>query len=224
MDKIELNNAEIKIFNFSNGIQYWGECTNGNIEGIGCLYQNGRKAYEGEFRNGKRHGYGIAYLTDKTKYEGDWENDIQHGIGIIYTKNGIIRLGEMKNGKLYGREVVYFPNGDRYEGKWENNFSKGILVTPNESIFGIKYNDELMILWPKKLNLDQELHGIAVELNFQNKTLNIYRNNLSHDLLKNEIEIVVNILIQTFSGLYPNHVMASAVYVESLLLTKFLAI
>ena len=71
---------------------------NGEKNGIGKEYDDGRLIYEGEFLFGKRHGEGKKYYNNnKIKYEGEYLYGKKWN-GIKYDFNQEFSF-EIKNGK-----------------------------------------------------------------------------------------------------------------------------
>ena len=118
----------IKEYNNYNKLIFEGEYVNGERNGKGKEYDNGKLKYEGEYLNGERNGkvkeyYGDGKLKFKGEYlngkkwsgngyneKGDVEFKIQDGKGFIkeYNKYGKLNYeGEYSFGKLNGKGKEY---------------------------------------------------------------------------------------------------------------------
>ena len=100
----ELVNGKGKLIEYDNfdRIIYEGEYLNGQKNGKGKEYKNGKLIFEGEFLNGIQwNGIRKEYnWNDKLSYEGEYLNGQKNGKGKEYWDNGNLRFeGEYLNGE-----------------------------------------------------------------------------------------------------------------------------
>lgn len=78
---------------------YFGELSQGTLNGVGkCIFHKGDKYY-GNFMNGKKHGFGCYTFISGNIYEGEWICEQMHGKGVLIQKNGQRIEGEWIRGE-----------------------------------------------------------------------------------------------------------------------------
>ena len=123
----ELKNGEgtVEEYDDNDNLMFKCEFKNGEKNGNGIEYNNGKFIFEGEYKNGKRNGKGKEYDDDRLKFEGEYLNGERNGKGKEYDENGDLRFEGyyLYFYKLRGKE--YFEGRLEYEGeylygiKWE---------------------------------------------------------------------------------------------------------
>lgn len=96
----------------SNTLKYEGQMLNGIPHGQGKYYSviNGQPSlsYEGEYKDGERDGFGKGYDNGRLYYIGMWKNHKKHGFGADFHSNGtLLHIGEFKNGFANGMGIRY---------------------------------------------------------------------------------------------------------------------
>jgi hypothetical protein len=96
-------------FRFSNGDQYVGNWSGGQMHGKGIYYFHTRERFDGEFRQGRFEGYGTMYYPDGAYYTGNWKNNRKNGFGKLINPAGSIMQGNWVDGKLSENPVMNQP-------------------------------------------------------------------------------------------------------------------
>jgi len=142
----------IVFIKYGNKNTYFGNCTNGKINGEGVyfsynsakltqiylgeqkektkngegmlLFTNG-DAYKGNFKDNHKEGRGTMRNYNGNWYKGTWSKDKMDGEGTYVWKNGDIYEGQWKNGLRNGYGTFTYSNGKKYRGDWKNNKKHG---------------------------------------------------------------------------------------------------
>ena len=138
---------------------YKGDIKNGQANGLGKMYQNGRTVftsegdliYEGEWKDGKKHGKGKKFYDGDLIYEGEWNEGCYHGKGKEFSDGDLIYEGEWKYSEEHGKGIKYFKvvgkNLAKYEGEFEeSDFNgKGCLTLLDGTVYkGLWENNKFL--------------------------------------------------------------------------------
>ena len=106
-NNFELPEVYESIFYYKNNVKYEGgfkgKKNSDNFFGTGILSdEKGNIIYEGEWINGEKNGNGISYYNGKKYYEGEWLNGKKHGKGkLFYSNTGdTFNVGTYENGEF----------------------------------------------------------------------------------------------------------------------------
>jgi hypothetical protein len=76
-------------FTVQDGSKYFGQWSEGQMNGYGNMYFFNNDHYEGDFKDNEAFGNGTYTWKDKSTYKGEWKNNKMHGFGTIsYTNRG----------------------------------------------------------------------------------------------------------------------------------------
>jgi hypothetical protein len=100
----DLPHGVCKLYRNDHTLMYFGNFTNGSIDGYGELYDADGETYlyKGFFKDNKMHGYGYLYSEGELLYFGDFVDNIQHGEGSEYLNGVVVRSGYYEYGKYIG--------------------------------------------------------------------------------------------------------------------------
>lgn len=115
---------------------YRGDLDNGEVTGLGELFDSRALVYEGEFLKNNFSGGGKLYDTDgNLKYQGVFENG-SYKEGSLYFKNGPLKYEGSFEDNLYNQGKLYFENGNlMYEGVFDTGgYKEGKLYLENGNL------------------------------------------------------------------------------------------
>lgn len=92
----------------------------------------------GRLREGQPDGFGVGFYEGKGYYIGQWKGNQRHGWGLHVYKDGSSYEGCFEEDKRDGFGVYRYPTGDTYIGEWKDNLmdGKGELILEGKSIKG----------------------------------------------------------------------------------------
>lgn len=98
-----------------DSIRFFGRLREGQPDGFGVGFYEGKGYYIGQWKGNQRHGQGLHVYKDGSWYDGCFERDERNGFGIYR-----------------------YPTGDTYIGEWKDNLmdGKGELILEGKSIKG----------------------------------------------------------------------------------------
>ena len=93
----------IGIYDYGNGIIYFGDWQKGEPDGWGVLAaDNYEYLYFGQFEDGDRNGKGFLVFDDGAFYLGTFKRGVRHGKFIVMYANGTKLTGNYVDGKRDG--------------------------------------------------------------------------------------------------------------------------
>ena len=185
------------VFIWNNGIKYIGNWKEGNMHGIGILFdKNNKLIFKGNYYKNKKYGKGKFIIKDNEYYEGEFFDDKMEGKGIYHYNNGDTWEGYFKNNYKNGVGIMScFENGEIYLYEFENdNYMGGIPLNPDE----IKKVKNLQQEERKKL-IEKEKQKINMQ-NYQNNGLNNYQNDNNNGLNKYTKNLFLQKSVLDFGG------------------------
>lgn len=105
-------------FVFTNNDKYVGEVRDGVPTGTGTYtYANG-DSYIGKFTDLRLNGSGTSVFADGSKYVGEFKDDLRDGQGTYAYSNGDLYVGGFKNNMRNGRGTLTYANGTKFFGNF----------------------------------------------------------------------------------------------------------
>ena len=180
---INTGNLEGKgIFIWSNGIKYIGNWKEGNMHGVGVLFdKNNKLIFKGNYYRNKKYGKGKFIIKDNEYYEGEFFDDKMEGKGYYHYDNGDIWEGYFKNNMKNGvGTMTYKSNGDIYLYEFENdNYMGSTPLNPDEKerVKNLQQEQRKKLLEYEKQKINKKEPQNDFNNN-QNDGLNNYTNKL----------------------------------------------
>ncbi len=116
--------TSIPVATLPDGGQYFGEMSNGGLQGKGEMQWPDGMHYKGQFENGAFHGEGqMDYRTGET-YTGEFSHGEITGIGSFIFNEFSHYRGEVLNGLMHGSGTFVDKNSE-YTGQFKENFFHG---------------------------------------------------------------------------------------------------
>ena len=172
----------IGVYIWNKGIKYIGNWKDGNMHGIGILFdKNNKLIFKGNYYNNKKYGKGKFYLKEKEYYEGEFFDDKMEGKGFYHYENGDIWEGYFKNNMKHGVGIMTCQsNGDIYLYEFENdNYMGSIPLNPQEKekVKNLQQQERKKLLENEKEKINKKENKNNND-NYKNDGLNKFTNNL----------------------------------------------
>ncbi len=98
-----------------NGTSYTGQFEGGEFHGEGTMKYVGDQSYSGEFTHGEITGFGRYIYSKTSQYSGELLNGIMHGTGTLL-ENSDEYVGQFQLGLFQGHGVYTYADGDQFRG------------------------------------------------------------------------------------------------------------
>lgn len=117
------------VFTNTVGDSYSGQWRFDRKHGYGVeIWRSERSEYRGHYFEGEREGYGVYYVNGKIVYDGEWHRNLMHGRGKYMIPNsGKVYAGEFYKGHIQGFGTMSYLNeeGRFYEGEFKKDVREG---------------------------------------------------------------------------------------------------
>jgi hypothetical protein len=98
-----------------NGTSYTGQFEGGKFHGEGTMKYVGGESYSGEFTYGEITGFGRYIYSESSHYFGELLNGRMHGTGT-FVDNSDVYVGQFQFGLIQGHGVYTYANGAQFRG------------------------------------------------------------------------------------------------------------
>lgn len=119
------------VYNFNEEISFVGTLLNGQFEGKGIEYSNGKKYYEGSYKLGMKQGLGKLYKLDGHIYDfptitGNFKNNLPYGsVRMFDSSQRLIFKGVYRNDKRIKGTAYNYSTNEVYTGEFKNDRKNG---------------------------------------------------------------------------------------------------
>jgi hypothetical protein len=98
-----------------NGASYTGQFEGGEFHGEGTMKYVGGESYNGEFTHGEITGFGRYIYSESSHYSGELLNGRLHGTGT-FVDNSDVYVGQFQFGLMQGHGVYTYADGEQFRG------------------------------------------------------------------------------------------------------------